>query len=63
MVHVGVRREGLQSVYPSRYESDVDGFMKWTQRPRNKLYTERWFLKDWVPVVLNENENENKIEV
>jgi len=46
-------------VDPSRHVLDEDGFIKWTQEPRNKLYTKRLLLKDWVPYVLNENEKGN----
>ncbi len=46
-----VRTQGLQNVDPERrgsYVSDAQGFIEWTQQPKNKLYTERSLLKDWV---------------
>ncbi len=52
-----VRTQGLQNLDPERrsgYVTDALGFISWTQDPRNKLYTDRSLLKDWVP--LNESE-------
>lgn len=48
-----VRTQGLQNVDPERrgsYVSDAQGFIEWTQQPKNKLYTERSLLKDWTPL-------------
>jgi len=48
-----VRRLGLQNLDAearSRYVVDSGGFIQWTQDPRNKLYTERSLLKDFVPM-------------
>ena len=48
-----VRKEGLQNVDPDRragYLVDPQGFISWTQDPKNKLYTERSLLKGWDPV-------------
>ena len=53
-----VRTQGLQNVDPERrsgYVTDALGFIGWTQDPRNKLYTDRSLLKDFVP--LDENES------
>jgi len=47
-----VRRQGLQNIDPnarSRYVFDSNGFIEWTQNPKNKLYTDRSLLKDFVP--------------
>lgn len=45
-----VRKEGLQNVNPERraeYLVDPQGFIAWTQDPKNTLYTERSLLKGW----------------
>ena len=48
-----VRTEGLQNVDGGRranYVVDAEGFIAWTQDPKNRMYTEKSLLKDFVPL-------------
>lgn len=48
-----VRAEGLQNVNPenrAKYVIDAEGFIAWTQDPKNRMYTEKSLLKDFKPI-------------
>lgn len=45
-----VRQEGIQNVNPERrsnYVVDSQGFIDWTQAPKNRMYTDKSLLKDF----------------
>lgn len=47
---VTVRQEGIQNVNPERrsnYVLDSQGFIDWTQAPKNRMYTDKSLLKDF----------------
>jgi Uncharacterized iron-regulated protein len=47
-----VRKEGLQNVNQERrvdYVMDTQGFIEWTQEPKNRMYSEKSLLKDFEP--------------
>jgi hypothetical protein len=48
-----VRQEGIQNVNQERrsnYVVDSAGFIEWTQDPKNRMYTDKSLLKDFVPL-------------
>jgi len=52
-----VRKEGLQNVNQERrsdYVMDVQGFIEWTQDPKNKMYAEKSLMKDFEPMDAND---------
>lgn len=54
------RKTGLQNLDPeqrSKYVVDPEGFIGWTQEPKNKLYVERVLLKDWTPSDENDTQS------
>jgi len=60
-----VRRRGLQNLDPdrrSRYVADSTGFIEWTQDPKNRLYTDRSLLKDYVPLAKQDAGDSNNSE-
>lgn len=52
-----VRKEGLQNINQERradYVIDTQGFIEWTQEPRNRMYAEKSLLKDFDPMGEND---------